>query len=64
MSDSLLTGRSFRISNIIDDYNRQALCATPDFLVSATCILSHFKQTTEIYGKPLEIRVDKGPAFL
>lgn len=31
MSDSLLTDGSFRILNIIDDYNRQALCTTSDF---------------------------------
>ena len=64
MSDSLLTGRSFRVLNIIDDYNRQALCTTPDFSMPAIRVVSHLKQTIEVYGRPLEIRVDNGPEFL
>ena len=35
MSDSLFTGRSFRVLNIIDDYNRKTLCTTPDFSMPA-----------------------------
>ena len=64
MSDSLLTGRSFRVLNIIDDYNRQALCTTLDFSMPAIRVVSHLKQTIEVYGRPLEIRVDNGSEFL
>ena len=64
MSDSLMTGRSFRVLNIIDDYNRQALCTTPDFSMPAIRVVGHLKQAIEVYGKPLEIRVDNGPEFL
>ena len=41
MSDSLSTGRSFRVLNIIDDYNRQALCTTPDFSIPEIRVVSH-----------------------
>ncbi len=64
MSDSLITGRRFRVLNIIDDYNRQALCTHPDFSMPAIRVVNHLKQTMEIYGKPLEIRVDNGSEFL
>ena len=64
MSDSLFTGRSFRVLNIIDDYNRKTLCTTPDFSMPAIPLVSHLKQTIEIYGRPLEMRVDNGPKFL
>lgn len=64
MFDSLTTGRRFRILNIIDDYNRQALCTTPEFSMPSIRVVAHLKQAIEIYGKPLEIRVDNGPEFL
>jgi putative transposase len=64
MSDSLATGRRFRVLNIIDDYNRQALCTTPEFSMPSVRVVAHLKQAIEVYGKPLEIRVDNGPEFL
>lgn len=64
MSDSLTTGRSFRVLNIIDDYNRQALCTTPEFSMPAIRVVAHLKQAIELYGQPLGIRVDNGPEFL
>jgi len=64
MSDSLINGRRFRVFNIIDDYNRQALCTTPAFSMPAIRVVSYLKQAIEIYGKPLQIRVDNGPEFI
>lgn len=64
MSDSLASGRRFRVFNIIDDYNRQALCTQPEFSMPAIRIVGYFKQAIEVYGKPLQIRVDNGPEFL
>lgn len=63
MSDSLTTGRRFRVLNIIDDYNRQALCTTPEFSMPSIRVVAHLKQAIEKYGKPIEIRVDNGPEF-
>lgn len=64
MSDSLTTGRRFRVFNIIDDYNRQALCTTPEFSMPSVRVVANLKQAMDIYGKPLQIRVDNGPEFL
>ena len=64
MSDSLTTGRRFRVFNIIDDYNRQALCTTPEFSMPSVRVVANLKQAMDIYGKPLQIRVDNWPEFL
>ena len=64
MSDSLTTGRRFRVFNIIDDYNRQALCTTPEFSMPSIRVVANLKQAMDIYEKPLQIRVDNGPEFL
>jgi len=64
MSDSLVTGRKFRVFNIIDDYNRASLCITPAFSMPALRVVSYLKQAIEIYGKPVQIRVDNGPEFI
>lgn len=64
MSDSLVTGRRFRVFNLIDDYNRAALCTTPAFSIPAIRVVGYLKQAIEVYGKPLRIRVDNGPEFI
>lgn len=64
MSDSLVTGRRFRVFNLIDDYNRAALCTTPAFSMPAIRVVGYLKQAIEVYGKPLQIRVDNGPEFI
>lgn len=64
LSDSLTTGRRFRVFNIIDDYNRQALCTTPEFSMPSIRVMANLKQAMDIYGKPLQIRVENGPEFL
>lgn len=64
MSDSLTTGRRFRVFNIIDDYNRQALCTPPEFSMPSIRVVANLKQAIDIYGKPLQIRVDNWPEFL
>lgn len=64
MSDSLVTGRRFRVFNLIDDYNRAALCTAPAFSMPAIRVVGYLKQAIEVYGKPLRIRVDNGPEFI
>ncbi len=51
MSDSLTTGPSFRVLNIIDHYNRQALCTTPEFLSK---IFVQFCETEAIHIKYIQ----------
>lgn len=64
MSDSLITGRSFRIFNLMDDFNREALCMKGNFSMPGIRVVEYLKEAIETYGKPLAIRVDNGPEFL
>ena len=64
MSDGLMTGRKFRVFNLIDDYNREALCTTPALSMPALRVVEYLRQAIEVYGKPLQIRVDNGPEFI
>lgn len=64
MHDSLVTGKRFRVFNVIDDYNRQALCTTLEFSMPSIRVVSYLKQAIEVYEKPLEIGVDNDPEFL
>ena len=40
MHDGLTDGRAFRLFNVIDDYNREALTVEVDFLIPAQSVLS------------------------
>ncbi|WP_417886042.1 DDE-type integrase/transposase/recombinase [Zunongwangia sp.] len=64
ISDGLITGRKFRVFNLIYDYNREVLCTTPALSIPALRAEEYLKQAIEIYGKPLQIRVDNGPEFI
>lgn len=64
MSDSLVSGRRFRIFNLIDDFNRQALCMKGNFSMPGLRVVEYLGEAIEVYGKPLAIRVDNGPEFL
>ena len=64
MSDSLEYGRRFRILNIIDDYNREALVIEPDYSIPAQQVVRVMKELIFFRGKPKEVRVDNGPEFL
>jgi putative transposase len=64
MSDALLSGRKFRTLNIIDDYNREALCTEPRFSISADILVQILARLVLEKGKPKRIRVDNGPEFI
>ena len=64
MSDSLWDGRRFRVLNIIDDYNREALGMEVDTSINAKRVIRVLDRITEERGTPKEIRVDNGPEFL
>lgn len=64
MSDSLVYGRRFRVLNIIDDYNREALAIEPDFSMPGERVIQVLKEVISERGKPSEIRVDNGPEFI
>lgn len=57
MSDSLIDGRRFRVLNIMDDYNREALAIEPDFSLPAEWIddYNEYHPHKSLNGKsPLE----------
>ncbi len=64
MSDSLSYGRRFRVLNIIDDFNREALAIEPDFSLPGERVIKTLDEVIFWRGKPREIRVDNGPEFI
>lgn len=64
MSDSLENGRTFRILNIIDDYNREAVAIEIDYSIPGERVVKVMEEIVDWKGKPNEIRVDNGPEFL
>lgn len=64
MSDSLQDGRSIRTFNVIDDYNREALCIDVDFSMPSQRVIRSLEQVVEWRGKPGAIRCDNGPEYV
>ena len=64
MSDSLITCRSFRVFNLMDDFNREAHCMKGNFSIPGVRVVEYLRQAIEIHGKPLAMRVDNGPEVL
>ena len=64
MHDSLWDGRSYRLLNVIDDYNRQVLHIETDTSLPALRVIRVLGQLKEARGLPKMIRVDNGPEFI
>lgn len=64
MHDSLWDGRTFRMLNVIDDYNRQVLRIEADTSLPALRVIRVLEQLEESRGLPAMIRVDNGPEFI
>ena len=52
MHDGLNDGRSFRLFNVIDDYNREALTVEIDFSLPAQRVIRSLNQLIECRGNP------------
>ena len=63
MSDSLTDGRSFRVLNVIDDYNRECLLTQGSLSFPSERVIRHLEELIACYGKPRYIRTDNGPEF-
>jgi putative transposase len=61
MADQLGDGRSFRMLNVLDDFNREGLAIEVDFSLPAARVVRTLDQIIEWRGKPMGIRVDNGP---
>ena len=64
MHDQLVDGRSFRLLNIIDDFNREGLAIEVDFSLPAERVVRTLNQVIEWRGKPKQIRSDNGPEYI
>ena len=64
MHDSLWDGRSYRLLNVIDDYNRQVLAIEADTSLPVLRLLRVLERLKEVHGLPQMIRVDNGPEFI
>ena len=64
MHDHLSDGRSFRLFNVIDDYNREGLTIDVGFSLPANRVLRALDQVTEWRGKPKPLSCDNGPEYI
>ena len=64
MTDSLENGRRFRVLNIIDDYNREALWVDAQFSYTSEKVRTALEILEIDRGLPKAIRVDNGPEFI
>jgi putative transposase len=61
MHDQLSDGRTFRVLNVIYDYNREALGMDIDFLLPSERVVRALKQIIELRGRSNVIRCDNRP---
>ena len=64
MSDSLWDGRTYRLLNVMDDYNREVLAVEADSSLPSLRVIRILEQLKEHRGLPQMIRVDNGPEFI
>lgn len=64
MHDQLIDGRSYRLFNVIDDFNREGLAIEVDFSLPASRVIRALDQIIEWRGKPKQIRCDNGPEYI
>ena len=60
MHDQLEDGRSYRLFNVIDDYNREGLGIEVDLSLPSERVIRALEQIIEWRGKPRQIRCDNG----
>jgi putative transposase len=64
MSDSLSNGRTFRILNVIDDFNREALWIEVDTSLPAERVVIVLERLVLERAIPKQIRMDNGPELI
>lgn len=63
MHDQLANGRSIRLLNVLDDYNREGLGIEIDFSLPSERVTRSLDQIIEWRGQPAKIRCDNGPEY-
>ena len=64
MHDQLSGGRSYRLFNAIEDFNRMRLGIEVDFSMPAERVIRMRKLIIGWHGEPDAIRCDNGPAYI
>lgn len=64
MHDQLEDGRSFRLFNVIDDFNREGLGIEVDFSLPSERVKRALDNIIQWRGKPKQIRCDNGPEYI
>lgn len=64
MHDGLVDGKSYRLLNVIDDYNREGLGMEVDLSLPAERVIRALERIIEWRGKPKTIRCDNGPEYI
>ena len=62
--DQLSNGRSIRLFNVIDDFNREALGIEVDFSLPSERVIRSLEQIIAWRGCPAVIRCDNGPEYI
>lgn len=64
MSDALACGRRYRLFNVTDDFNREALHIEVDTSITSDRLVRVFERLRRERGLPQVLRTDNGPEFL
>lgn len=64
MHDNLSCGRSYRLLNVIDDFNREGLGVEVDFSLPTSRVIRALDHIIEWRGKPKQLRCDNGPEYI
>ena len=64
MHDQLSDGRTIRLFNVIDDFNREGLAIDVDFSLPAERVIRSLNQVIDWRGRPSTIRCDNGPEYI
>ncbi len=64
MHDQLSDGRSFRLFNVLDDFNREGLAIEVDLSLPSARVIRSLEQIIEWRGKPKAIRCDNGSGYI
>ena len=58
--DQMITGRRFRVLNVVDDVTRKCLAAVPDISISGKRVVRELKGLIAVHSKPGMIVSDNG----
>jgi putative transposase len=64
MHDALYDGRTFRVLNVLDQGNREALAIDAGFSLPSRRVCELLEELSVLHGAPTSLRLDNGPEFL